>query len=384
MINKESSQKALKLAFIGGGIGSAIGYTHYIASQMDHQFEVVAGCFSRSEDVNKKTADLWGINYKRIYCSWEELLEKEKDSIDAVVILTPTPDHFEIIMKALSLNYALISEKPLASSFEQGFMIHKTCVEKRSFLAVTYNYTGYPMLRELKKLIDIGRLGDIKNINIEMPQESFIRLVDGKKPTPQAWRLSDGCISTISLDLGSHLHQMVYYLTGEFPKELVSDESTSGLYPEVIDNVYCILKYANGMRCNMWYGKSLLGHRNGLRIRIYGTKASAEWFQMQPEELFLNTINGERIILDRASENINIANQKRYTRFKAGHPAGFIEAFANLYYDLAKELRRYKQGLLNDSSWPYGTKQAVIGLKVFEAIKKSSIDKRWVTLNDWN
>ena len=378
----QNYKEPLKLAFIGGGIDSAIGYTHYIASQMDHLFVVSAGCFSRKLEINKKTALTWGIQDNHLYSNWQDMLENELQNVDAVVILTPTPNHYEMIIKALDLGYSVISEKALTTSYEEGIAITKKIEEKRAFFAVTHNYTGYPMLRELQNMIQNEKLGKITNINIEMPQESFARLVNGNKPTPQSWRLSDGKIPGVSLDLGAHLQHMVYFLTNENPTELVADETSFGWFPQVVDNVSCIARYESGMRCQMWFGKSAIGHRNGLRVRVYGTKGSAEWFQMQPEELLFQSIDGDRSIIDRASSNINIANQPRYNRFKAGHPAGFVEAFGNLYFDIAQKLRQYKIDGNHKINWSYNTIQATIGLEVFEAIQISSKENKWVKLKD--
>ncbi len=129
--------------------------------------------------------------------------------------------------------------------------------------------------------------------------------------------------------------------------------------------------------------KHSLGHRNGLRVRVYGTKGSAEWFQMQPEELLFNTVDGNRMIIDRAS-NVSVSNQTRYNRFKSGHPAGFIEAFGNLYFDIAKKLNQYKIDKNHNLDWSYDAKQATRGLEVFEAIQKSSFENRWIKLKGWN
>jgi predicted dehydrogenase len=375
--------KPLKLAFIGGGIDSAIGYTHYIASQMDHLFILSAGCFSRRQEINEKTALTWGVDSEHLYSHWEALLENEINYIDAVVILTPTPDHHKMINKALDLGYSVISEKALATTYEEAIEITKKVNHKEAFLAVTHNYTGYPMLRELQAMIKEDKLGKITNINIEMPQESFSRLdINGNKPKPQTWRLTDGKIPGVSLDLGTHLQHMIYFLTNENPIELVADQSSFGWFPEVIDNVSCIARYKSGMRSQMWYGKSSIGHRNGLRVRIYGTKGSAEWFQMQPEELTFQTIGGDRMIIDRASSSVNISNQLRYNRFKAGHPAGFVEAFGNLYADIAEKLSQYKIDKNHKINWSYNALQATIGLEVFDAINKSSIQNRWIKLKD--
>lgn len=373
-------KQPLKLAFLGGGIDSAIGYTHYIASQMDNLFVLSSGCFSRKENINKITAQTWGVEENHLYSNWEALLENERNNVDAVVILTPTPNHYEMIIKALDLGYSVISEKALASTHQEGIEITNKVNEKKAFFAVTHNYTGYPMLRELQNMIKENKLGQIININIEMPQESFARLVNGQKPNPQSWRLTDGKIPGVSLDLGAHLQHMVYFLTGENPTELVADQSSFGWFPQIVDNVSCIARYKSGMRSQMWFGKSAIGHRNGLRVRVYGTKGSAEWFQMQPEELTFQTIDGNRMIIDRASSSINISNQLRYNRFKAGHPAGFVEAFGNLYVDIAEKLTQYKIDKNHHLNWSYDALQATKGLEVFEAIKQSSDENRWMKL----
>ncbi|MBN2816378.1 MAG: Gfo/Idh/MocA family oxidoreductase [Campylobacterales bacterium] len=380
----QSYKEPLKLAFIGGGIDSAIGYTHYIASQMDHLFVVTAGCFSRRENINQKSALTWGVHKDHLYSNWTTLLDNEVGKVDAVVILTPTPSHHEMIMRALDLGYAVISEKALATTYEEGMEITKKVEEKKAFFAVTHNYTGYPMLRELQKMIADDRLGKITNINIEMPQESFARLVDGNRPQPQSWRLTDGKIPGVSLDLGAHLQHMVYFLTEENPTELVADSKSFGWFSGVVDNISCIVRYKSEMRCQMWYGKAAIGHRNGLRVRVYGTKGSAEWFQMNPEELLFHTVDGDRMIIDRVSSSIQIANQQRYNRFKAGHPAGFVEAFGNLYVDIAQKLTQFKIDANHKIDWSYDAMQATIGLEVFEAIQKSSRENRWVRIEAEN
>ena len=176
-----------------------------------------------------------------------------------------------------------------------------------------------------------------------MPQEGFIRVdAQGNKPVPQSWRLSDGDIPTLHLDLAVHLHQIVHYLTGQKPEAVVSDQNHYGWFSGVVDNASCLCRYTGDIQGQFWFSKSALGHRNGLRIRIYGDHGSAEWYQANPEELVLSYMDGRREILDRAAA-VEISNQRRYNRFKAGHPAGFVEAFANLYSDIADGLRQYKR-----------------------------------------
>ena len=368
----------LKLAFIGGSIESAIGYTHFIASQMDNKFKLTAACFSREKSINERTALAWGIPNENLYSNWQELLATQVKNIDALVILTPTPTHCKIILKALDLGYAIISEKALAASFTEGSQILSLVEKKKSFLAVTHNYTGYPMLRELQHMIQANKLGKLTQIRIEMPQESFA-LFDNQNTliSPKKWRLKDAVIPGISLDLGAHLQHILYFLLQNNPLSLVAHESTFGHFENVVDDVNCMLKYENNIKVQMWYSKAALGHRNGLRIEVFGEKGSALWKQTNPEELIHNTCTGIKQILDRAS-NVSIANKQKYNRFKVGHPSGFIEAFANVYSDIASELLEYQKGKEPDTEWTYGCKQSLFGLSLFETIKQSSKEERWI------
>lgn len=378
-MNKIKLIPTLKLAIIGGGLNSAVGYTHLIASQLDHRWELVAACFSSQDVNNQKTIEAWNLSNIRIYNSWKDLLNKEKNKIDAVAILTPTTLHYQMVTKSLDLGIPTICEKALAVNYSEAKNICKLLNKMNGFLAVTHNYTGYPMLRELAKNSK-KYLGAIKQIQIEMPQEGFARLDPANnKITPQAWRLVDGDIPSVSLDLGTHLQHIIYYLTGEDPVSLVAVENTFGLYEKVIDDVSIIANYPSGMKSVMWYGKSALGHRNGLRLRVYGTEGSAEWYQMDPEHLVINDIYGNKKIIDRASE-VTCANEQRYQRFKSGHPAGFIEAFANLYVDIADKLIEYQTTKKMDKKWVYGATQATETLKILELASKSSKEKKWIKL----
>lgn len=375
------TKETLALGFIGGSMQSAIGYTHKIACEMDGYWKLQAGCFSHIEESNRLTAQSWNIPAHNTYSNYQELLASEKGALDAIVVLTPTPMHAEVVIAALDAGYAVICEKAMACSVDEAEQIKKAVTRNNGFLAVTFNYSGYPMLRELRRLIASGTLGKIHQIQIEMPQEGFIRLnQDGQKPQPQTWRLHDNNIPTISLDLGVHLHHIVNFLTEEIPLQVVADYASFGWYANVTDNVMCMARYSNNIRCAMWYSKTAIGDRNGLRIRLYGDKASAEWFQMQPEDLLVNYPDGRQRIVDRADNETGIASLARYNRFKAGHPAGFLEAFANLYCDIAECLHQYKRTQTFKSDTVFGADHALEGLKLFEAISLSSSGNCWIQL----
>lgn len=374
----------LRIGFIGGGLNSAVGNTHRIACQMDHRWSLCAGCFSTHENINHETANAWGIDATRLYDNWRIMLEREKNNLDAICLLTPTPVHAEMAIEALNRGYSVICEKAMAVSSKEATAICRAVAESKGFFAVTYNYTGYPMLRELRSMISSGKLGTVNLIQIEMPQEGFARFNKlGQKPQPQAWRLHDGHIATISLDLGVHLHHMIHFLTGAQPLEVVADKTSYGFFSNVIDNVLCIARYTGNLRSQIWYSKMAIGHRNGLRVRVYGDRGSAEWFQLQPEELLFNDQLGRREIIDRAS-SVELADQPRYGRFKSGHPAGFVEAFSNHYFDLADSLLEFKKTGTHHSPWVFSAEMAKEGLEMLEAIAMSARENRWQKVKSTN
>jgi predicted dehydrogenase len=376
-IQSASKNAPLRVAFVGGSVESAIGNTHKIACQMDDRWDIVAACFSRSREANLETAKQWQIPQDRVYSTAEMLYQNERGNIDAVVILTPTPQHCEHVIAALDSGYSVICEKAIASSSADAEKMLAAARRNNKLLLVTFNYSGYPMMRELKAMIEAQKLGKLQQIQVEMPQEGFVRENHlGEKSIPQDWRLQDSSIATVSLDLGVHLHHIVCFLSGNKPISVIGDQASFGCFNDVIDSVGCLVRYSNNLRCQMWYSKAAIGQRNGLRVRVFGEKGSAEWFQATPETLVLNTVDGGRQTLDRSNRTL-VANEKRYDRFKIGHPAGFIEAFANLYSDMADCLSQFNETGKCDSYYGFSALQAQEGLWLFEALERSSKSERW-------
>lgn len=371
--------RPFRLAFVGGAPNSAVGYAHFVAARMDGLWDLQAGAFSRQPDVNAKAAEVFGVARERTFSGLSELLDHEDGNLDAISILTPTPDHYEMVSECLRRGVPVICEKALAMTSGEAVQIREVCSEKKGFLAVIYNYSGYPMVRELRRMIRDGVLGEILHFQAEMPQEGFLRVDDqGNKPVPQDWRKLDGLVPTLHLDLAVHLHELVRYLTGHKPLEVVADQASRGWFP-VVDNVNCLARYSENVQGQFWFSKCALGHRNGLFLRIYGSKGSAEWYQLNPEELLLSFADGRRQVIDRAS-NAKAASLPRYSRFKAGHPAGFNEALANLYFDIHASLQDYKQTGEQISDEVFGADLAVEGLKFLEAMVKSCETKKWESI----
>jgi len=375
--------RKLKVAFLGGAYQSAVGRVHRIAIELDQRFELVAGCFSRHQDENRASAVAYGLDESRIYGDLETLVAREQDRIDAIVILTPTNQHFEQVRYCLEKGVAVICEKALVSSAGQAQALQALVAAHRGFLAVTYNYTGYPVLRELKHMVNEGRFGRVQQIRLEMPQEGFSKLNENGEPfRPQGWRLQDGAVPTVSLDLGVHLHMMARFLTDEQPLSVVAMSQSFGNFSGLIDTVACLAEYSGGLACQIWYTKTALGQRNGLKLELYGERGSAIWVQEDPEHLQLSDQYGERTIVDRASPRVRVANATRYTRFKAGHPAGFIEAFGNYYFDVADALLAFQEtGQCRETPYVFGVDSVIEGVRMLEAVAASSRDRQWVRLS---
>lgn len=368
--------KSLRLGFIGGALDSAVGYAHFCACRMDRGWTLEAGVFSPQPALNRKTGETYGVASSRIYSDLTQLLKKEKDRLDAVTILSPTPMHKKMVLACLRAGLAVICEKALAVSSREICEIEKCRAQAHGFLAVIYNYSGYPMVREMRRLIRGGRLGRILHFQAEMPQEGFMRTVgEGRKPKVQAWRLRDGVVPTIHLDLGVHLHQLIHYLTGLKPREVVASQASYGWFG-VVDEVTALTRYPGGVQGAIWFSKSALGNRNGLRLRIFGSRASAEWVQGNPEELRINHADGRREVLDRGL-GLGVACEPRYNRFKAGHPAGFIEALANLYLDIRHSLLRFRKSGARPDGEVFGADLALEGMRWLEAMTRSSREHRW-------
>lgn len=365
----------LKIAFIGGALNSAVGYTHFNASRLDGHFKVEAGCFSRDPFENKKSAHTYGVSLDRVYANWQKLLDEERGRVDAVVVLTPTPGHLQAVVSAIELGYPVICEKALGVNVQECLKIKEVLDRKKGYLAVTYNYSGYPMLRELRRMVSEGSFGVLQQIHIEMPQEGFLRI----NSNPQDWRRRDYTIPTVSLDLGVHVYHLIDFLSnGLKPRSLVGEQAIYGHLPNIVDNVYCIARYQNDLRVQAWWGKTALGHRNGLKIRLYGEKGSAEWYQMDPEILRWADNDGHHFLLDRGSGEAKVAQEPRYNRFKAGHPSGFVEAFANLYADIAEQIRNFNDNKDVTNRYVFGVEHSINGMRMMEAINESAKSLCWV------
>lgn len=368
----------IRLAVLGGGINSAVGKAHLTALIMTRKFKIVAANFSKDTNINIQSAEQYGLNNINIYSDYKSLIEREKENFDYLLILTPTDQHLTHVLEALNNGVNVICEKALAMSCSELDLIKTTLKRTNCRLFVIFNYIGYPMIKELKQIILSNKIGNIFSIHIEMPQEGYLKTQQGQLIMPQNWRCKDSEISTISLDLGVHLHSLIYYITNKVPLNVCAMKKNNGNIKGITDDINAIIDYSGNLTCNMWYSKSALGHSNGLKVRIYGEKGSIFWEQSAPDILNLSDTEGFRYTIDRANTSLKIANHSKYNIFKAGHPSGFVEALSNYYNDLSEAIKFN----IEDSTEVFGVDVSYNGLELFSAIERSSSEKTWIKVGN--
>ncbi|MCR4376865.1 MAG: Gfo/Idh/MocA family oxidoreductase [Rhodospirillales bacterium] len=372
MIGFDKTTTVLRLGFVGGSLASAVGYAHWTASQLDDRWRVVSGCFSRNQNISDQTGHAWHLAKDKIYSDWTKYVAAEKDNLDAVVVLTPTPNHADIVCGLLEAGLGVICEKAMVSTLEQSLQIKHALDRSKGFLAVTFNYSGYPMMRDLRRHVEDGTLGKLKQIQLEMPSDGFIQPTE--KMHPQSWRLRDGEIPTILLDLAVHVHHICHFLTDLAPLSVNADFHHFSDFDGIVDDAYLWVNYENDFRASFWVSKTALGYRNGLQLRLFGDKGSAEWLQEDPEHLHIYRKDTTRITYDRG--NCVYPDEIR-ERFKPGHPAGFVEAFANLYGDIADAFEVFRVSGRHDSPYVYGWDHANEGIELLHAASTAHRTRSW-------
>lgn len=368
----------LRLGILGGGLNSAVGQAHRVASQLDGRWRVIGGCFSRDPALNRASAEAWQVGGSRTFTSLEELADFAADHLDAVAVLTPTPSHFIQVTTLLHAGVNVICEKSLAGDLDDACEIELLANQRNTLVAVTFNYSAYPMVRLMQAWLSEGRLGEIASVELQMPQEGFIRRdPSGQAPRPQEWRQVDGPIPTVSLDLGVHLAHLAKFTTGLNPRAVAALSRHYGLVGDTVDLVQGLVSFHGGAMGSISYGKVKLGARNGLSITVVGDEGTLEWRQVDPEVLWYADHLGSMRKIDTGDPLVLAhAGMGRYQRFKPGHPSGFLEAFANLYWDIAELLRNGPQE--GAPRFVPLAREGVEALELVSALAEASRSSQWV------
>jgi len=368
----------IKYGMVGGGQGAFIGDVHRKAVVLDGKAELAAGCFSHDFKNTLVTGEMLCLDRERLYRSYEEMAEaegKRKDKIDFIVIVTPNNSHFPIAKLALQNGIHVVCDKPLTTDSKDAEELERIAVEKDLLFCVTYTYTGYPIVKHIKEMIANEDLGSIRFVNAEYPQDWLATPLEKTGQKQSVWRADpkQTGISNCVGDIGSHIENMVSYLTGLKIKSLCARLDTFVEGRILDDNASIMVNYDNGAKGLYWSSQIAVGHDNGLRVRIYGTKASLEWSQENPNYLKVSYLDKPTETVSRGRDEL-YPHAQGYSRIPSGHPEGYFEAFANIYSTFITALKKKISGEAlseDDLDFP-GVEAGIQGVRFIERCVESS------------
>lgn len=343
--------RKLRMGMVGGGSDAFIGAIHRRAALMDNQIELVCGCFSVDPEISKSSGLSYFLPEDRIYSTYQEMFEHEMtlpegERMDFVTIVTPNRWHFEPAMMALERGFHVVVDKPMTFSLEEAKQLQKKVEETGLVLALTHVYSAYPAVKEAKARIAKGELGKLRRVYVEYTQGWLSERIELLGGNNAGWRTDPkrsgkaGCIG----DIGTHAWHLSEYITGLKVKELCADLKAFVPGRPIDDDGAAFLRYENDVTGVLTATQIGTGEANNIRIRIYGEKGGLEWRQMEPNTLTLRWRDRPTEILDIGNNGYLTPEALWNTRTPAGHPEGFIEAFANIYRNFSLTVRAIKNG----------------------------------------
>lgn len=332
--------RKLRLAVIGGGPGSFIGAMHRHAAALDDRYELVAAALSSDPEKSVRAGRELGVAPERAYASGLALLQGEKAQAlgaDVVAIMTPNDSHFEMASAALALGFDVICDKPMTNTVDEAERLHAAVQASGLVFCLTHNYTGYPMVRQARGMVETGELGTIRLVQVEYVQGGNAR--ENDPPPDKSWRHNPakGGPSLVMGDIGTHAHNLLRFITGLEITEVAAEVGSIVPGRVVHDYAGAMLRLNNGARGSFWVTQAAAGVENCLRIRVSGTLGSLEWEQELPQILRFKPLEGPAQIRTPSGPG-TLPLAQRSSRIVKGHPEGFPEAFANLYSDAAEAI----------------------------------------------
>lgn len=377
----------LTYGMVGGGDGAFIGDVHRKAIALDGKAKLVCGCFSRDTENTLKTGSLLGLDKERLYASYEEMAIEEgkrENKIDFVVIVTPNMTHYPAAKVFLENNINVVCDKPLTVTSDQAVELKELAHKNKLAFCVTYTYTGYPVAKHARQMIKNGDLGDIRFVNAEYPQDWLSTLLEETDQKQAAWRSDpkqSGASNCVG-DIGSHIENMVSYMTGLKIKALSARLDTMVENRKLDDNATIMVEYQGGAKGLYWCSQIAVGNDNGLRVRIFGSKASIEWAQENPNYMKISYLDQPTQIISRGRDAL-YPLAEGFSRIPPGHPEGYFEAFANIYHTFISYLIKQKTGepiLPEDEDFP-GVFQGEVGVRFIEkCVESSNNNASWIDM----
>lgn len=382
--------RKLRMGMVGGGPGAFIGEVHRKAARMDGQIELVAGSFSSDPEKSKKTGFEQFLGPDRIYGNWQEMIQKETrrpDGIDFVSIVTPNHLHFPVAAGFLKAGFHVVCDKPMTLDLKEARELRNIVRKSGKVFALTHNYTGYPMVKLARDMVKAGDLGALRKIIVQYPQGWLYNALEKSGAKQAVWRtdpLMSGAAGCMG-DIGTHAENLAEYITDLRIVELCADLNTFVEGRRLDDDGHCLVHWEKNVKGILYASQVSVGEENGLAIRVYGDKAGLEWHQENPNYLHLKRPDAPVEVWCRGNGYVAARSPAaaRAARIPFGHPEGFIEAFANIYINVAETIRASIAKVEPDPlALDFPTvKDGVRGMQFIETVVKSAkLGAKWVKL----
>ncbi len=371
---------------VGGGPGAFIGGVHRKAAALDGEIELVAGAFSSSAEKSKQQGEELFLDPSRVYGSYKEMAEEESklplgERIDFVSIVTPNSTHFDIAKTFIEAGFHVVCDKPMTMTVDEAEELCRLVKKHDTIFALTHNYTGYPMVKQARKLIADGKLGTVRKVVVEYPQGWLATFLEGEGAKQAVWRTDpkQAGVSSAVGDIGSHAENLARYITGLEMDRICADMTTFVPGRLLEDDANMLVQYKGGAKGVLYCSQVSVGEENNLRIRVYGTEASMEWRQEHPNYLHVRYPDGPEEVFKRGNDYLaEVA--KHNTRLPFGHPEAFIEAFANIYVNAARTIAARIAGEEPgefDTDFPT-VEDGAVGVHFIHTAVKSGKEGTWV------
>ncbi len=380
--------RKVRYGMVGGGPGSFIGAVHRKAAALDGEIELVAGAFSSKAEKSRQQGEELFLDPNRVYDSYREMAEtesKREDGVDFVSVVTPNFNHFEIAKTFIEKGINVVCDKPMTTSVEDANELCRLVEKHDVIFALTHNYTGYPMVKQAKHMVSSGELGEVRKVVVEYPQGWLATLLEAGDHKQAGWRTdpSKAGVSSCIGDIGSHAENLAEYITGLKIKEIYADITTFVDGRVLEDDGNILIHYHDGAKGLLFASQISVGEENNLRIRVYGTRASLEWRQENPNYLSVRHPDRPEQVYKRGNDYLCEA-AAHATRLPSGHPEAFIEAFANIYVSAARTIAAKISGeKVNelDTDFP-SVVDGARGVNFINKAIESGKNKAWVDLRN--
>ena len=376
-------KRKIRMGMVGGGPGAFIGAVHRAASRLDGKIELVCGSFCTNPEANATMADELFIPVEKCYATYQEMFAKEAalpegERMDFVAVTTPNSTHFPIAMAALEHGFHVLCEKPMTLSLDEALKLRAKVKETGLLFALMHNYSAYPMVRQMRKMIADGALGELRKIVATYDLGWLAAPNAGKQATWRVKSSMSGAAACVG-DIGTHAEQLIEFTTGMKITELAADLATFVEGRELDDDATIMLRFDNGAKGVIELSEVACGEENQFKLRVYGSAGCLEWSQQEPENLLYKTNDSAMKTLRRGWAELE-DSVKGLLRLPAGQPEGFIEAFANIYTDFAAAIAAKLENRPYQSMYP-DDETGVRGMNFIESVVASSKQNgAWVAL----